>query len=200
MSISAINCSPLKPQVSFGNAQEVNDATRVLELSKQLEDSFQVAGAEKKNTAQIAVSVLGAGLTMFALGKGAGKGISTIVKGLPETTKTSILNSTKNASIAIKEKVSNLPKTRVSKVLDGTVGKVAKGFKTAITEKIAKEGAEKVFTNATGLAAMATLLPSILTVDGDKNGVADIAQKNISAYSSALQQAEVFSTMLNIVS
>ena len=51
---------------------------------------------------------------------------------------------------------------------------------------------------AGGIAAL-TLAPAIITADGNQDGVADIAQKNINAYSSALKSAEIFADMFESI-
>ena len=76
MNVSAINCSPIKPQVSFGAPEGVDEANKVLTLSKELSDTFKKEDSEGnqiKNPLHTAVSVLTAGMAMFALGKGIGK-------------------------------------------------------------------------------------------------------------------------------
>ena len=206
MSISAINCTPIKPQTSFGSAQGVDEAQKVLELSRQLNDSFTCSkcsdgdcDSEKvtnKNPLQTAISVLGACATMFALGKGAGKGVVALAKKVPASAKENILNTGKKAAAAISEQAAKLPKNeKVSTILSNTVGKAFNRAKDVVMKN-----PEKSFTTAAGVLAATTLVPSIATVDGNKDGVADIAQNNINAYASAFKKAEIFSDMINALS
>ena len=206
MSISAINCTPIKPQASFGSAQGVDEAQKVLELSKQLNDSFASGtrcngdcDEEKvtnKNPIQTTISVLGACATMFALGKGAGKGLVALTKKVPASAKENILNTGKKAVSVISEQVAKLPKNeKVSTILSNTVGKAFNSAKAVVMKN-----PEKSFTTAAGVLAATTLVPSIATADGNKDGVADIAQNNINAYASAFKKAEIFSDMINALS
>lgn len=206
MSISAINCTPIKPQASFGSAQGVDEAQKVLELSKQLNDSFASGtrcngdcDEEKvtnKNPIQTTISVLGACATMFALGKGAGKGAVALAKKVPASAKENILNTGKKAVSVISEQVAKLPKNeKVSTILSNTVGKAFNRAKDVVMKN-----PEKSFTTAAGVLAATTLVPSIATADGNKDGVADIAQNNINAYASAFKKAEIFSDMIDALS
>ena len=206
MSISAINCTPIKPQASFGSAQGVDEAQKVLELSKQLNDSFASGtrcngdcDEEKvtnKNPIQTTISVLGACATMFALGKGAGKGVVALAKKVPASAKENILNTGKKAVSVISEQVAKLPKNeKVSTILSNTVGKAFNRAKDVVMKN-----PEKSFTTAAGVLAASTLVPAITTADGNKDGVADIAQNNINAYASAFKKAEIFADIVGAVS
>ncbi len=206
MSISAINCTPIKPQASFGSAQGVDEAQKVLELSKQLNDSFASGtrcngdcDEEKvtnKNPIQTTISVLGACATMFALGKGAGKGLVALTKKVPASAKENILNTGKKAVSVISEQVAKLPKNeKVSTILSNTVGKAFNSAKAVVMKN-----PEKSFTTAAGVLAASTLVPAITTADGNKDGVADIAQNNINAYASAFKKAEIFADIVGALS
>lgn len=206
MSISAMNCTPIKPQASFGSAQGVDEAQKVLELSRQLNDSFTCSNCSNgdcdnekvtnKNPLQTAISVLGACATMFALGKGAGKGLVALSKKVPSSTKEKILSAGQKAATKIAEQVSKLPKNeKVSSVLSKTVGKAFNSAKSVVMKN-----PEKSFTTAAGILAASTLVPAITTVDGNKDGVADIAQNNINAYASAFKKAEIFSDIVDALS
>lgn len=206
MSISAINCTPIKPQASFGSAQGVDEAQKVLELSKQLNDSFASGtrcngdcDEEKvtnKNPIQTTISVLGACATMFALGKGAGKGVVALAKKVPASAKENILNTGKKAVSVISEQVAKLPKNeKVSTILSNTVGKAFNRAKDVVMKN-----PEKSFTTAAGVLAASTLVPAITTADGNKDGVADIAQNNINAYASAFKKAEIFADIVGALS
>ncbi len=206
MSISAINCTPIKPQASFGSAQGVDEAQKVLELSKQLNDSFASGtrcngdcDEEKvtnKNPIQTTISVLGACATMFALGKGAGKGLVALTKKVPASAKENILNTGKKAVSVISEQVAKLPKNeKVSTILSNTVGKAFNRAKDVVMKN-----PEKSFTTAAGVLAASTLVPAITTADGNKDGVADIAQNNINAYASAFKKAEIFADIVGALS
>lgn len=206
MSISAINCTPIKPQASFGSAQGVDEAQKVLELSRQLNDSFTCSNCSNgdfdnekvtnKHPLQTAISVLGACATMFALGKGAGKGVVALAKKVPASAKENILNTGKKAVSAISEQAAKLPKNeKVSTILSNTVGKAFNSAKAVVMKN-----PEKSFTTAAGVLAASTLVPAITTADGNKDGVADIAQNNINAYASAFKKAEIFADIVDALS
>lgn len=208
MNISAVNCTPIKPQTSFGTSQCTYDATKVLQLSKKLEDSFKTQQANiedpscidetitPKGHIQTAVSVLGACAAMFALGKGAGKGLVALAKKVPASAKENILNTGKKAATAISEQAAKLPKNeKVSTILSNTVGKAFNAAKAHVIKN-----PEKSFTTAAGVLAATTLVPSIATADGNNDGIADIAQNNINAYESVFQKAEIFADIINALS
>lgn len=209
MSISAINCSPIKPQVSFGSASGVDEANTVLQLSRELNDSFKKGdNPEIKSPVQTTAAVIGAGLTMFALGKGAAKGITKVVKAIPkdavsgiipEFVKKDAVKVANDVANTVKDKLNKLPKGKVYNVLDSTVGNTGRYIKRVATEVINKNGLEKTLANASGLVAATTLAPAIVSADANDNGIADIAEKNINAYSSAVSQAEKIATMVSIL-
>lgn len=205
MSISAVNCTPIKPQTSFGSREIVPgeyEAKKVLELSKQLNDSFgnkYNSDGElitNKNHVQTFISVLGACATMFALGKGAGKGVVALAKKVPASAKQGILDASKKAADLVSEKAAKLPKNpKISSALSNTVGKAFNSVRAAVTKN-----PEKSFTTAAGVIAASTLVPAIATADGNNDGVADIAQNNINAYSSAFKRAEIFADIVDALS
>lgn len=206
MNVSAINCTPIKPQASFGYAQGAEEAQRVLELSKQLKDSFNKEvqqGNESsegkitnKNPIQTTLSVLGACATMFALGKGAGKGVVAVAKKLPEGFKENVLKSGSSVKTFISNQASKFSGKETSpNFLLKSIGKALKNAKATISKN-----PEKSFTNATGIIAATTLVPAITTADGNKDGIADIAQNNINAYVDVFKRAEIFSDIVNALS
>ena len=205
MNISAINCSPIKPQVAFGKAEGVEEANKVLNLSKELSDSFKKEESEgevgRKSPMETIASLTGAALAMFAIGKGAGKLAYSLSGKIPETAKTFVTTNAGKAKEFITAQTAKLPKNeKISKVLEKTVGKVATAAKTGLTNAIEKNGAEKIVTTAAGLAAATTLVPKIAKADGNGDGIADIAQKNVNAYQSAFKTAEIFADMVSALS
>lgn len=207
MNVSAINCSPIKPQVSFGDA-DVDKAKKVLSLSRDLDDSFakkDEEGNNIKSPLHTAISVGGAVASMFALGLGIGK------LGYRANAKFGLVQKGKNAI----GKVSNFVKNKAPKlhikapvIKEGSFINKAKNVaddavkyvKSTTGKLVEKHGAEKVFATGTGLAAVATLVPDIITVDKNKNGVADIAEKKINAYEGALSSARIFSEIVTTLS
>lgn len=204
MSISAINCSPLKPQVSFRSAQGVDEANKVLQLSKQLGDNFHKVDSEGndiKNPLQTATSVLAACLAMFALGKGAGKVALTAAKKVPASAKKTIADGFGKVKTFVSKQAAKLPKNeKVTTVLNNTVGKASNAVKSSVAKAVQKSGAEKVFTTTAGVVAASTLVPKIVKADDNGDGIADIAQKSVNAYQSAFKSAEIFADMISALS
>ena len=200
MSISAINCTPIKPQASFGNAQGVDEAQKVLELSRQLNDSFKKEGEEPtvKHPAQTALSILGAAATMFALGKGAGKGAVAVLKKVPDSVKGNVSKYADDAVNFVKTHASKLPKVHQNKVTTAVSNFAKTAYNSAKTTVM--KNPEKSFTTAAGVLAAATLVPKISKADANNDGIADIAQKNINAYQSAFKTAEIFADMVSAIS
>lgn len=203
MSISSVNCTPLKPQVSFAKAEGADEAQRVLQLSRELNDSFTKKDDEAtvKHPLQTAVSLVGAALAMYTIGKGAGKAILALAKKTPANVKSGLEKGCKSVSDWATKQTGKLPvNEKLANAYTKTVGKVANGVKKGVSNAIEKNGVEKVFTTATGALAAATLVPKIAKADGNGDGIADIAQKNVNAYTSAFKTAEIFADMINAIS
>lgn len=203
MSISSVSCTPIKPQVSFGSPEGVDEAQRVLQLSRELNDSFHKEDEEVtiKHPLQTAVSLIGAGLAMYTIGRGAGKAILALAKKTPANVKSGLKKGCKSVSDKASGLTAKLPvNEKLSKVYTNTIGKVAGNVKNGVKNAVEKNGVEKVFTTATGALAAATLVPKIAKADGNGDGIADIAQKNVNAYTSAFKTAEIFADMINAVS
>lgn len=218
MSISSVNCTPIKPQVAFGNLkgvdgeqgilqkpEGVDEAQKVLQLSKELSDSFRKEDKEGeevkvKHPLQTAVSLVGAALAMYTVGKGAGKAAIALSKKAPESLKKGLTEGYKNVSKWASKQAGKLPTNeKLAHAYTNTVGRVANGVKKGVTDAVAKNGAEKVFTTATGALAVATLVPKVAKADGNGDGIADIAQTGINAYQSAFKTAEIFADMIDAI-
>ena len=203
MNVSAINCSPIKPQVSFGAPEGVDEANKVLTLSKELSDSFKKEdseGNEIKNPIHTAFSVLTAAMAMFALGKGMGKAAVIGAKKIPAGAKQAVVENATKAKGFFSKLADKLPKNeKVATFFNKTVGKAANAVKTSVAKAVEKNGAEKVFTTAAGVVAASTLVPKIASADANGDGISDIAQKNVNAYQSAFKSAEIFADMVNVL-
>ena len=199
MKVSAVNSTPLKPQ-SFGN--EVYKAQVVLEKSKELGDRF-TKNPEKKSPLSTLISVAGAFATCFLLGKGlASKAMEVFPKlsgQIVELSKKAFagasvfagkLKSVKVPEKVASSKVANVVKETAEKVsanpkVKNVAGKVV-DFASSSFAKIKAQPPEKIIKNAAGIASMAFLGSQIATVDGNDDGIADIAQKDVSAYKNAI--------------
>lgn len=205
MNVSAINCSPIKPQVSFGAPEGVDEANKVLTLSKELSDTFKKEDSEGnqiKNPLHTALSVLTAGMAMFALGKGIGKlgwkGLDKAKSAITPEKMQVVKDKVHVAKDFVSKQTAKLPKNeKVATFFNKTVGKAANAVKTSVAKAVEKNGAEKVFTTAAGVVAASTLVPKVATADANGDGIADIAQSKVNAYQSAFKSAEIFADMVN---
>lgn len=214
MNVSSVNCTPIKPQVSFGQEQEQDHdfvgAQRVLDMSKELSDSFAKEG-EQKTKLQTLASIGGALATTFLLGRAMGTrivnaGIHTKVAAGAKTLVSKLQNLqapnfVKNSKFADKLKngtkvISENPKVagataKITKQGQKIVGKV----QTYINDK----GVETVIKNSAGVASMAVLGSQVAKVDGNSDGIADIAQKNVNAYKNAIDNMGVVGEIAKVL-
>ena len=173
----------------------------MLTLSKELSDTFKKEDSEGnqiKNPLHTALSVLTAGMAMFALGKGIGKAALLGAKKVPAGAKQFVVDNAAKAKGFISKQADKLPKNeKVATFFNKTVGKAANAVKSSVAKAVEKNGAEKVFTTAAGVVAATTLVPKIATADANGDGIADIAQSKVNAYQSAFKSAEIFADMVN---
>lgn len=213
MKVTAVNSTPLKPQ-SFGN--DVYKAQIVLEKSKELGDRF-TKNPEEKSPLTTFVSVLGAFATCFLLGKGlASKAMEVFPKlsgQIVELSKKAVagasVTATKLKNVHVPEKiasskVANVVKETANKVSSNQkvktfAGKVAEQASLAFT-KIKAQPPEKIIKNAAGIASMAILGTQIATVDGNDDGIADIAQKDVNAYKNAIGSIGIIGDIMKSLS
>lgn len=226
MSISAINCTPIKPQVSFGNDMgDVERAQTLFDKTKELGDSFDVG--EEKSTVGKAVSLLGLIGGAFILGKGAARKLLFF---LPEGFAAKAMGFIK--SIPSKLKAIKLPAKLADSNLAGKVKKFAtdinssrvvtkakkvandfgnSGVVTTVKEKLSGEKIQNVveiikgktpeaqLTNIAGVAAAAVLGKEVSTIDGNEDGIPDIAQKGINAYQNAMKSMGVVEDIMHVL-
>ena len=172
MNVSAINCTPIKPQASFGKKGEV-DYKSALDLASQMSDKY-VHADDIKTPTQVVASVGFAGFKTFLKGAFTFAGIDTLFHG--------------GASNFVKDtakKGLGLVNTAVTKLETGASSKVKdfalKGLKGIQTKAPELAGKVKLPVLA-GLVSMAALVPAICTRDNNGDGIKDIAQKSQSAY------------------
>ena len=182
MNISAVNCTPIKPEVSFGKSDDY-EYTKLRELTTQLNDEFVESDDIKKPVSVIA-SVGLAAILAFASGKKIASLVKKAVPKAPESIEKalkSISNSLKSASskLSVEEPISKLDKTKnlSSELIRQINDKCSKLY-----GKFAKNGADSAFSNAVGIAAAASVVPTICSRDNDGDGVSDIMQKGTNAY------------------
>ena len=185
MSISAINCTPIKPQVSFGNTLTDEDGkyVAVRKLTDELNDSLVKSEDIKKPVAVVA-SVALAGLAAFASGKKLASLVINDNSKIPELFEKGL----KKGADSMKKMAANLSKENPATKLDKAknlagrvIGAVESTGRKAYS-KIAAKGAASAFTNTAGVAAAATVIPAVCSRDTDSDGVSDIMQKGTNAY------------------
>jgi hypothetical protein len=194
MNISAINCTPIKPKTSFSGGIDENkdyysfeDVQKVMDLTNQLDDSFTKednSDVKQKSKLQTAVSVAGALATTFALGKSVASYAFSISPKLPSKLNGVIKaggNFIKNNSEKLASK-----NGKVAQFIGKNVGKLENTARQAYTNAVANSNVNQVLSNIAGVAAVGGIASKVITVDGNKDGVKDIAQENVNAYKNAL--------------
>lgn len=192
MSISAINCVPIKPQVNFGRDNEKElDYNNVVCVADKLNDNFVHSSTIKKPLA-IASSLALATLIAYVGGSKVATGISKIIPSAPNKVVGGIdklIKKSADTAKILKESPTGKMGT-VKKFAGKTLGLVskvsAKGYDKlgGNIADTAKKNA-KVFENIIGLGATASILPGLLSKDANEDGVSDILQKGQNAYTGA---------------
>ncbi len=184
MSISAVNCTPIKPQVSFGKDEYSDrDFMAVQKLTDDLNDTF-VNSDDIKKPAAVAASVALAGVIAFVSGKKIASTITKIAPKLPEMLEGGLrkgANFVKNQAAKLQTEA---PATKLEKAKDlagKAIGKT-ESFARNLYKKVATGDAVSTFKNAAGLGAVATVVPTVCSKDNDGDGVSDIMQKGTNAY------------------
>lgn len=191
MNISAVNCTPIKPQASFKGENEF-DYDKILAATTKVNDEF-VNSEDVKSPLAAAISLGIAGVLAFASGKQLGSLFSKFVKKAPDYLDDVVAKSGKYVNIA-KEKLATTNTGKVAKVRNLAskgLGFVQSKASTAY-EKIANfglhEGADIVakkanaFNNVAGCIGLASVFPTVLKRDTNEDGVSDILQKSHNAY------------------
>ena len=218
MNISAVNCTPIKPQ-TFGNiiSDEYQKLCKLEDFSDGVIDEFVASEQQDKKTnikkpLAAAASVGLAGLLAFASGRLAANKIAEVLKSAHVDLPGVMDNSLRKVSGKMKDTASKLlsenPATKsakaknvLSKVISTTENVAKKGYKKiAYSRVLAEDTAEviksKAFANMGGALGVATILPTVCSKDNDENGVADILQIGQNAYTGTKTK---MSDMLNNV-
>ena len=192
MTISAINCSPIKPQVSFGNEQE--NFEKISGISDKINEKIVDSNDIKKPVAvcaSIALAALGAYV-------GAKNVTSALTKKVAPNMGVKVEAGLKTAANAIKANASKLaetaPETKFAKVktLAGKAVGSVEGAARNLYKKVAYSGLSKemvnpekasaALANVAGAVAGASALSTVLTKDSDGDGIKDIMQKSQNVY------------------
>lgn len=199
MSISAINCVPIKPKASFagseGTKEKHVDYDQIIQVTdkaynKVSSDNYVSSKSIKKPLA-IASSLALAALVSYVGGAKIATLTSKVMPKAPE-----------KVVAGLDKVMTKMPET--AEHLKSATGKFAKGKAVAgaLLNKfagVAKKGYDKiggsleagaaknqkVFENIFGIATTASLLPGLLSKDANEDGVSDILQKGQNAYTGA---------------
>jgi hypothetical protein len=205
MNISAINCTPIKPKTSFSGGIDENkdyysfeDVQKVMDLTNQLDDSFTKednSDVKQKSKLQTAVSVAGALATTFALGKSVASYAFSISPKLPSKLN-GVLKAGGNFIKNNSEKLAS-KNGKVAQFIGKNVGKLENTARQAYTNAVANSNVNQVLTNLAGVAAVGGIASKVITVDGNRNGVKDIAEENVNAYKNALGTLDTLKNIAN---
>lgn len=204
MNVSALNSTPLKPQPSFGREYQIEDAEHIMELSEQLSDSFdKVEKPQVKSAGGILASVIGAILTTFVVGKCAAAKVITAFPSLSTKVNDGLrkgANFVKNYADDLANGVKLQKGGKYTKFVGEKVGIAENSLRSVYKNLVNKMGTDGLIKNAVGVGAVAAIAPEILKVDGNKDGIADIAQRNVSAYKNALNNVGIVSEIVDSLS
>ncbi len=226
MKVSAINCTPIKPQVSFGQTDEKKSEDELkLDKCKQFADKVDdeyVKSSNVKKPVAAVVSVALAGLLAFATGKVIAQKAAVIGEklklNLPELLDKN-LRSLSNGVTKAADKLKNDNPVTKSDKFKNMVGKTvtsAVNFGKSLYRKIAYSGVAddatvavrqaKAFANLGGIAGIATAFPAVATRDNNDDGVSDILQTGQNAYTGAktkmgqvMEKAGRFSELVDLL-
>lgn len=199
MSISAINCVPIKPKASFagseGTKEKHVDYDEILKVTDKAYDQVSkdnyVSSKSIKKPLAIASSLALAGLVSYVGGAKIATLTSKVFKNAPEK----MVAGLDKVMTKIPETAENL-KASTGKFAKGkaVAGKVLNKFSSIAKKGYDKIGGnleagqvknQKVFENIFGIVSTASLLPGLLTKDANKDGVSDILQRGQNAYTGA---------------
>ncbi|MCD7879467.1 MAG: hypothetical protein LUG16_06000 [Candidatus Gastranaerophilales bacterium] len=192
MSIAPVNCTPIKPQASFGQKADYDETYVALKKVDEINDKY-VNSKDVKSPFQIGLSCAAALAGIYAAGKAGASLVTKVVPKLPvmiENTLKSGSGLVKKASESLQKEVPGKLgklKNASGKVLEKSENAARNLYKKVAYSKIAEdvvnpERAQKAFANVVGAAAVATTVPQILTKDADGDGIKDIAQKSQNVY------------------
>ena len=198
MNVSAVNCTPIKPSVSFSANQ--GDYEKVAGLTDQLTDSY-VNANDIKTPGQVVASVGAAGLKAFASGAIAAGLIAGLFKTAPNKLQ-SVLKTGSNKAKSLAASLSDdaAKHAKVKKPLGKVIGKaeqiarntykklfnpdartIVEGMADDVVKEISANNV-RAFQKLGGAVSAAAIVPNILARDNDGDGVKDIVQKSQSAY------------------
>jgi hypothetical protein len=184
MNVSAINCTPIKPKASFAGAEQ--QFSQVVQQTNELRDSFVPEKDENGNKSVVgtALSLATAGIVMYAGGKFAA---SKLIEVFPKAAEKLSAGLVKAADSKVVGNVSNF--------LASKNGKIASKASEILNKTVENVKKPEALKNVAGGLALAIGLEKIATVDGNKDGINDIAQKNVNAYENAMKNMDLINAI-----
>lgn len=205
MNISATNCTPIKPQASFKGDNNFSDKEfdKLMEVSDKFNDEYVHSDNIKKPLAIIG-SVALATLTAFVFGS---KIVGFARRAYPKLTNPDdakyFENYIKKGAEKVKKFATDLQSneggkfSKVKNMIGKGIEKAEDLTKTAYkkitnigTKNLQNPGdiAAKKLENLGGAAAVATMVPGALNSDSDGDGVSDLCQRGVNAYTGTKTQ------------
>ena len=194
MSISAVNCTPIKPNASFGSKEKYEQINDSLE---KLNEQY-VKASDIKRPAAVGASVALAALTTYAGARGitnfatsklaprAGEVVETHLKSAADKVK----NKAQELIGTPKEETLSSVKQFAGKAVEKLEAGARSIYKTVAYSGISKElqnpdRARKALGNVVGTGAAVAATADICTIDSNDDGVSDILQKSQNVYTGA---------------
>lgn len=193
MNVSAVNCTPIKPKVSFGNND--TDYTKVAQQAEAIKDEY-VNADRLKSPAGVVASVAACGLKAFASGAVLASLFAGIAKGAP----TKLQGALKKGSQGIRKVAADLSDdavkhakvkkpigkaiAKVEQVVRNAYKKVINPNTTAIVEGMSDDAVNAIHAQnnralqkMVGIGTAAAVLPAATTISNDGDEVPDMLQK-----------------------
>ncbi len=215
MNVSAVNCTPIKPQVAFGNSVRSYDDVhydteyqdrynQLTEFADKVDNDYVNSSNIKKPIAAF-LSVGLAALVAFATGKLVASKASIIAEKVKLDLPSMLDNGLKKASNKVKtfgEKLkTEVPATKGQQVKNALGKAITFSEEKAkmVYKKLAYSGVkptdsaeiikQKAFANIGGITGLALGLPGFCAKDSNSDGVNDILQRGQNAYTGAKTKA-----------
>lgn len=200
MNISAAKSGLINEQTSFGKEYQIEDAEYILRLAKELNDSFQKAEEpEHKSKAGVIASVVVATLAMYVIGKSAASKVMTAFPSIS----TKLSNGMRKGANFVRDFSDDVAKGvklekggKFTKFIGEKVSKFENLLRINFIKLRDKSSIENLIGNTAGLTAVAAVTPEIISVDGNNDGISDIAQKNVNAYKNAMNRVGILSEII----
>ena len=224
MNISAINCTPIKPKVSFGDVEHKNfDAEKLHDMATDLNERSVDSKDIKKPIAVVASLAALAGIA-YGGGKKIATGANVIYEKVAAAAKPAIKETAddvaqvaKNTNLGVVledglKKASSIASQAISNLRNKSADILEKGLNIAKNayKKVAYSGiaddivgaarSQAALENVAGVIGLATVVPEIVARDANDDGVNDIMQKSQNAYTSKEEQIKAAADNLGAVS